>query len=142
MMAEEFLPAPKAEPPPRRSDTVAWRGRGEVPLVEAVAELNRLQPVLLPPPRRLTRLQDVQSGKLAVLGAAGMDPYPSPCRAPRAGFSAVASARAGQSSDQVDHRGKDDRAEQVASSLLPHRGGAGGRRLQIGVRDPARSCRS
>jgi len=76
MMAEGFLPAPNAAPPPHVADTVVWRGRSDVPLTEAVADLDRLPPVLLTPARRLTPQQDVRIGKLAVLRAAGMHPYP------------------------------------------------------------------
>ncbi|MCU1670178.1 MAG: putative lysyl-tRNA synthetase [Blastococcus sp.] len=76
MMAEGFLPAPKAAPPSHVSDTVTWRGRTGVPLREAVAALNRLPPVLTTPARRLTPEQHARTRKLEVLRAAGMDPYP------------------------------------------------------------------
>jgi len=76
MMAEGFLPAPRTAPPPHGTDTVTWRGRPDVPLVDAVRELDRLPPVLLIPPRRLTPQQDVRLRTLDLLRGAGMDPYP------------------------------------------------------------------
>jgi lysyl-tRNA synthetase class 2 len=75
MMAEGFLPAPKAVPPRSLADPVTWHGSA-IELATAVAELDALPRVVTPAAQRLTPQQRVRRARLDVLRAAGMDPYP------------------------------------------------------------------
>jgi lysyl-tRNA synthetase class 2 len=75
-MAEGFLPLPPTAPAPHPSDRVTWEGRADVPLGEAVAELERLDGRSNGLGPRLSQAELVRRRKLTVLTAAGMDPYP------------------------------------------------------------------
>jgi lysyl-tRNA synthetase class 2 len=75
-MAEGFLPGPRMSPPSYRSATVTLQGRTGVPLAEAVADLERSARHRAPTGPRLSEQERARRHALALLSAAGMDPYP------------------------------------------------------------------
>jgi len=76
MAAEGFLPLPFTVPAPSRPDTVTWDGRSGVPLADAVTDLERRSRAQAAAGPRLSQQEIVRRGKLDVLTAAGMPPYP------------------------------------------------------------------
>ena len=76
MMAEGFLPLPPTPPAQRPSATVTWQGRPDVPLEDAVAELERLSGRRTALGPRLSGPEVVRRSKLRLLAQAGIDPYP------------------------------------------------------------------
>ena len=92
-MAEGFLPAPRTAPPAHLSEPVVWQGRDDVPLREAVAELER-EPVAAPADhRRLAPEERARRAALTRLVEAGVDPYPA--TVPRTTTAAALRARFG-----------------------------------------------
>lgn len=75
MMAEGFLPFGGADPTASATDPVTWEGR-EVPLAEAVAELEQQAARRAVQGPRLSQQERDRRAALAVLTEAGMDPYP------------------------------------------------------------------
>ena len=76
MMAEGFLPLPPTVPPPHPEATVAWDGRPDVPLAEAVAELDRRAAATAVAGPRLSDQERSRRAALQLLADSGMDPYP------------------------------------------------------------------
>ena len=74
-MAEGFLPLPPTVPPPRPESTVTWDGRSDVPLADAVADLDR-RSAAAPAGPQLSDQERSRRAALQLLSASGMDPYP------------------------------------------------------------------
>lgn len=76
-MAEGFLPAPGRPPTRPPGAVVPFDGRADVPFAEAALAQERALRELRPVRARLTQQQKARSDKIALLTAAGQQPYPA-----------------------------------------------------------------